>query len=67
MQEHLLIKLAKRKPFHQSPEMPSGSSYNHMRGLWIKNENPLISHNSEFGVQATKKCDMETGEDQKGE
>ncbi|MCB5196918.1 hypothetical protein [Deefgea salmonis] len=67
MQEHLLIRLAKRKPYHQTPEMPEGSFFNNTRGLWIKNNNPLIQHSSEFGVQATKKCDLETGEDQKGE
>ncbi len=67
LQNHLLIQLAKRKPFLQTPEMPEGSAFDHKRGIWMYENEPLVSHKSKFGTQATKKCDMETGEDQKGE
>lgn len=67
MQNHLLIEFAKRKPFQQTPDMPEGSEFDHTRGIWMYENKPLVSHSSKFGTQATKKCDMETGEDQKGE
>jgi len=67
MSDHVLIALAKRKPYAADPDMPEGCSYDYGRGLWTKANDVLVSHDSEFGVQATKKCDVETGEDQKGE
>lgn len=47
--------------------MPEGAVYNKAKGYWIRNGEPLVSYNSEYGTRATKKCDVETGEDQKGE
>ncbi|OWV28034.1 hypothetical protein [Halomonas campaniensis] len=67
MSDHVLITLAKRKPYEVVPNMPEGCSYDYDRGLWTKSNEVLVSHSSEFGVQVTKKCDVETGEDQKGE
>lgn len=67
MSNHLLIKLSTRKPYLQTPKMPKGSQFDHNRGVWMKNNHELINHDSEYGIQATKKCDVETGEDQKGE
>ncbi|HEC0560584.1 TPA: hypothetical protein R1R74_005538, partial [Klebsiella pneumoniae] len=54
-------------PFSNKPEMPEGAVYNKAKGYWIRNGEPLVSYNSEYGTRATKKCDVETGEDQKGE
>lgn len=67
MSDHVLIALAKRKLYAAIPDMPEGCSYDYDRGLWTKANDVLVSHDSEFGVQVTKKCDVETGEDQKGE
>lgn len=68
MNNHILIKHAKRKPFSSAPQMPDGATFDSKKGYWIaKNSAPLVSPNSSYGEQVTKKCDQETGEDQKGE
>ncbi|WP_439826900.1 hypothetical protein [Aeromonas enteropelogenes] len=67
MSQHFLIKLATKKPYLDKPEMPEGSFYDSVKGYWVKAGESLVSYSSEFGVMATKKCDIETGEDQKGE
>ncbi|WP_332399270.1 hypothetical protein [Vibrio metschnikovii] len=67
MQQHVLIKLATKKPFSEQPEMPEDAFYDNARGYWIKAGESLVSYNSGFGTMVTKKCDVETGEDQKGE
>jgi len=66
-QEHVLIEFATKRPYSNTPIMPEGAIYNKERGYWIKNGEPLVSYNSEYGTRVTKKCDIETGEDQKGE
>ncbi|MEI8662997.1 hypothetical protein [Xenorhabdus bovienii] len=65
--EHVLIQFSTKRPFSNKPEMPEGAIYNQAKGYWMKNEKPLVSYDSEYGTRATKKCDVETGEDQKGE
>lgn len=67
MQQHILIKLATKKPYTEEPEMPEGSFYDMAKGYWIKAGESLVSYTSDYGTRATKKCDVETGEDQKGE
>ncbi|EJL6466869.1 TPA: hypothetical protein I6209_002963 [Vibrio cholerae] len=67
MQQHILIKLATKKPFSEQPEMPEGTFYDSSRGYWFKSDEILVSYHSEFGTMVSKKCDIETGEDQKGE
>ena len=67
MSNHLLVKLSTRKPFSIVPTMPEESHFDHVRGVWLNGDEELISYESKFGTQVTKKCDVETGEDQKGE
>lgn len=67
MPQHVLIKLATKKPFSEQPEMPDGAFYDNVKGYWIKAKKSLVSYHSEYGTMVTKKCDVETGEDQKGE
>lgn len=67
MSEHILIQHAKRKPFSNAPDMPVGSIFDHKKGYWIKDGERLVTKNSKYGEWVTKKCDQETGEDQKGE
>ena len=36
MQQHVLIKFAKKKPFSEQPTMPDEAAYNPIKGYWIK-------------------------------
>ena len=65
MAEHLLITYATRRPYHAAPSIPNGAKYDAERGYWIKGDTALITTEGLKGT--TKKCDQETGEDQKGE
>lgn len=67
MSQHILIVHAKRKPYTSSPEMPEGAVFDSTKGYWVSDDKPLISPTSKYGALTTKKCDQETGEDQKGE
>ena len=64
MSQHILITYAARRPYRQSPAVPEGAYYNPAKGYWLKDDKPLVGS---VGVPVTKKCDQETGEDQKGE
>lgn len=67
MSEHILVQHAKRKKFMEKPDIPEGAVFDHVQGFWKERENPLVDI-SEFREQGmTKKCDLETGEDLKGE
>ena len=63
--EHLLITYATRRPYRNTPSIPNGAEYNVERGYWIQGDTALIQTEGLKGT--TKKCDQETGEDQKGE
>lgn len=67
MNQHILIQHAKRKQFSSTPDMPQGSFFDHTRGYWVKDGEVLVKQDSKYGQTVTKKCDQETGEDQKGE
>lgn len=47
---------------------PEGFIYDKLLGAWIdeKNNSPLVLH-KDFPLNGTKKQDVETGEDQKGQ
>jgi hypothetical protein len=68
MPEHVLVKYAKRRPYQVTPRVPEGARYDPVRGYWLRSGSPLVTA-EEFaqGGPVTKKCDQETGEDQKGE
>lgn len=66
MTVHILLTKATRRPYSDVPEMPEKSSYNHQKGLWMIDGEPF-ANSSDFIETPTKKCDQETGEDQKGE
>jgi len=65
--EHLLLEYAKKKKYNETPVMPEDVYYDEQRGYWVKEGVQLISYESEFETLATKKHDIETGEDMKGE
>ena len=47
--------------------MPGGVQYDPVKGYWLKNGKPLVADEFTDARPFTKKCDQETGEDQKGE
>jgi hypothetical protein len=47
--------------------MPNDAYYDAEKGYWMRANKSLVSYQSPFGALVTKKCDIETGEDQKGE
>lgn len=67
MADHVLLQHAKRKPFSTTPDMPVGASFDHKKGYWVKDGKELVTQGSKYGAMVSKKCDQETGEDQKGE
>ena len=68
MTEHILLKLATRKPYRGNPRVPSTSEYDAVLGYWTVDGQPMV-FNAEFtnDPPVSKKCDQETGEDIKGE
>jgi len=62
---HLLIKYAKRAATQGIPALPVAARYDTVLGLWML-EGALIAKMPELD-RATKKEDIETGEDRKGE
>ena len=68
MAKHVLLTNATRRPYQTIPAIPDGTQYDSERGYWLKAGKPVVlSDEFQKGGQVTKKCDMETGEDQKGE
>ncbi|WP_413614776.1 hypothetical protein MRB56_12775 [Halomonas cupida] len=67
MDSHILLQHAKRKPYAKHPDMPEGALFDDQKGYWIWGRAPLVSPGSKYGALVSKKCDQETGEDQKGE
>ena len=68
MAEHVLMTYATRRPYRATPAMSDGARYDPVRGYWLKNDKPLVvAEEFAVGGPVTKKCDQETGEDQKGE
>ena len=65
--QHLLIKHATTRPYKESPELPTSAQYDIARGLWVEHGIALVSQEKFRSAEVTKKCDQETGEDQKGE
>lgn len=66
MNSHILIATAKRNVRRIEIDMPQGAHYDNKAGCWMLNGQPFVTLD-QFRTQASKKNDMETGEDQKGE
>ena len=68
MANHVLMKYATRRPYCAAPEMAGGVQYDSVKGYWTKDSTPMVaSEGFSEGGYGSKKCDQETGEDQKGE
>lgn len=66
---HLFVKLAKRYPKNDLVPV-KGTTYDKARSLWVNNDDgvPIVeSKDDRFRQPQTKKFDIETGEDQKGQ
>ena len=68
MLEHILMTFATRRPYHAVPVASDCIQYDPARGYWIRDGVPFVTSDTfEESEFCTKKCDQETGEDQKGE
>lgn len=66
--KHILLEKAKRSKISDGVVMPRGATYLSNKGYWVDTHtgNALVAKDGP-GVPNSKKCDRETGEDQKGE
>ena len=67
MSEHILLKHATKRQFVQNSRLPVEAFYDERIGCWFLSGSPLVSDKDFYEKNSTKKCDQETGEDQKGE
>lgn len=67
MRQHILIERGTRRHFDECPEMPPGARFDRTAGFWKLGNEPLVRSEEFRDKPVTKKCDQETGEDQKGE
>lgn len=65
MKQHILLATAVRTPHQSMPKIPVGAHYDSARGYWLYRGLPWAE--SQDLMPFTKKNDIETGEDQKGE
>ncbi|MBR0413749.1 MAG: hypothetical protein IJI67_01600 [Clostridia bacterium] len=68
MKKHIIIEKSKKYVLTNQELVPAGCSYNSKGGFWVDDSSNIAMMRSlNFELAATKKCDIETGEDQKGE
>ncbi|WP_414476229.1 hypothetical protein [Microvirga sp. M2] len=67
MADHILLELAVRKPYRDTPDLLAEAEYDIEAGLWVLHGRPLIEVSPIFAGPVSKKMDQETGEDRKGE
>lgn len=68
MKQHVIIEKAKRYNISNSLGSLDGCTYDVHNGFWVDNSTnkPMMCGNGSR-KPTSKKCDIETGEDQKGE
>lgn len=68
MQKHIILDKANCNAIQSEITPPKGCTYDRVGGFWknIDNGEPMMLGTNPENRQ-TKKCDIETGEDQKGE
>lgn len=67
MAKHILLEYSTRRKHAEVPDLPDDAIYDHSAGFWIQRGRPLVETAEFQNNRASKKCDLETGEDQKGE
>lgn len=66
--KHILLQKALKYKKRAEIEEPKGFSFDSLVGAWINNDDKtLLVQSKEFKALGTKKEDIETGEDQKGQ
>lgn len=68
MKSHVLLEKAKRYNLNSEINEVSGYVFNENAGYWVNSSTniPMMSGDNPQRLES-KKCDVETGEDQKGE
>ena len=68
MKNHIILEKAKKYNILNQELTPSGCTYKAKEGFWVDNSSNIVMMKSDKPQKPTsKKCDIETGEDQKGE
>lgn len=68
MKNHILLEKANSYEEKNIESQHKGYSFDDNRGFWVgADSNDVMMINERLSAPATKKCDRETGEDQKGE
>lgn len=68
MKNHILVEKAKKYNISEQSSTPNGCTYSAKDGFWIeKASNIAMMKTNNPHKPTSKKCDIETGEDQKGE
>ncbi len=62
---HPLLKTTRRTPAQPHGVRPKDATYDFEKGIWCGANGPICNDSSYIAV--SKKCDIETGEDQKGQ
>lgn len=66
--KHILLQKALKYKQRKKIEDPKGFSFDSLIGAWINNvDKSLLILSNDFKALGTKKEDVETGEDQKGQ
>lgn len=65
--EHILLKKAHRYTNPETSKVLGDYAYNSKKGYWISGLGEALVNSKNPPIQNSKKCDRETGEDQKGE
>jgi len=68
MNSHLLLEKAYIYPLPEDPTPPDGCTFDVDKGFWVSDttSQPMVTLKYHPKLE-TKKCDVETGEDRKGE
>ena len=67
MSKHVLLEHSTRREYVDVPSLPKFAIYDCEAGYWRLNGTPLVRDKDFNHSQCSKKADVETGEDQKGE
>lgn len=68
MKQHILLEQAHRYPSQTAVNSLKGCSFQQEKGYWVNNSaGQAMMESDDPKPPTTKKCDRETGEDQKGE
>ena len=68
MKKHILLEKAFRYPVPIVEPIPQNCTFQEKQGYWTTNSTgEIMMLSNDPGLPVTKKCDRETGEDQKGE